>query len=231
MKATPANEETARVSGGHPKIRTLALAGIVGPTLFTIGILVQPLYRSDTYDAISQLVSDLTAGPYGWVQQVNFIVFGLLVIAFAAGLHLELRPTRAGIAGPALLGFNGIGLLIGGLFPLRVDATGLVYDPLGVHTANGTIFFLSLGLAPAVMSLRLRGDPRWRHLATYTLVTGIALLITVVAIVALVRPTDAPLHNWFGLAQRLVLAIWLPYIVVLALRLRRVRDCVATGSG
>ena len=42
----------------------------------------------------------LAAGRYRWVQQVNFIVFGLLMIAFAVELQLGVRPTRAGVAGP-----------------------------------------------------------------------------------------------------------------------------------
>jgi hypothetical protein len=98
----------------------------------------------------------------------------------------------------------------------------LVYDPTGVHSANGKIFFLSIGIALVVVSLRLRGDPSWRGLATYTLVTGIALLVLFVAVGALAVPADAPLHDWLGLVQRLVLAVWLPCIVVLALRSRRV---------
>jgi hypothetical membrane protein len=132
------------------------------------------------------------------------------------------RATRARGVGLAILGCNGMGLVLAGIFPLRQDATGLVYDPTGVHSANGKIFFLSIGIALVVVSLRLRGDPSWRGLATYTLVTGIALLVLFVAVGALAVPADAPLHDWLGLVQRLVLAVWLPCIVVLALRLRRV---------
>lgn len=105
---------------------------------------------------------------------------------------------------------------------MREDTAGQVYDPIGVHTVNGTVFFLSIGMVLAVVSRRLRADPRWRSLATYTLVTGIALLVLFVVVVALARPADAPLHDWLGLVQRLVLAVWFACIIVLALRLRRV---------
>jgi hypothetical protein len=156
------------------------------------------------------------------VQQVNFIVFGLLMIAFAAGLQRGVRPTRASVLGPAIVGFNGFGLVLAGIFPLRMDTAGRIYDPIGVHTVNGAIFFLGIGIVLAVMSFRLRADPRWRGLATYTLATGIALLVLFVGVVALVRPVGAPLHDWFGLVQRLVLAVWFVCIVVLALRLSSV---------
>jgi hypothetical membrane protein len=186
------------------------------------------LLRRGQYDPIAEQVSDLTAGPYGWAQQANFIVFGLLLLTFAAGLRRGVRPTRAGMAGPAILACNGVGLVLAGSFPLREDAAGRVYDPTGVHSINGRIFFLSTGIALVVVSLRLRGDPSWRGLAPYTLGTGIALLVLFVVVGALAVPADAPLHAWLGLVQRLVLAVWLPCIVVLALRLRRVST--QTGS-
>jgi cell division protein FtsW (lipid II flippase) len=117
--------------------------------------------------------------------------------------------------------------VLAGIFPLHQDAAGRVYDPLGVHSANGRIFFLGIGVALVVVALRLKGDPMWRNLAPYTLATGIALLVLFAAVGALAVPADAPLHNWLGLVQRLVLAVWLPCIVVLALRLRR----GAAGTG
>jgi hypothetical membrane protein len=230
MKTTHA-KEVAVVSNAPPKTQTLAVAGIVGPALFTAGVLAQQLYRRDSYDPILQTVSDLTAGPYGWVQQVNFVVFGLLVIAFAVGLRLGVRPTRAGSIGPEIVGLNGVGLVVAGIFPLRQDADGLIYDPIGVHIVNGAIFFLGIGIVLVAVSPRLRSDPRWRGLATYTLVTGIALLAAWVVLVALARPVGAPLHDWFGLAQRLALLVWLTCIVVLALRLRRVAGATRRRRG
>ena len=84
-------------------------AGIVGPILFTVGFLAQDLLRGG-YDPIMQRISDLEAGPVGWVQQVNFVVFGLLMIAFAVGLHRTVRPRRAGLIGPAIIAWSGLGL-------------------------------------------------------------------------------------------------------------------------
>jgi hypothetical membrane protein len=222
MKAPRTDKEAARVLNLPATTRTLAAAGIVGPVMFTVGILVQQFYRRGDYDPVAQLVSDLTAGRYGWVQQVNFIVFGLLMVAFAVGLHQGVHPSRARAVSPAILGFNAAGLVLAGIFPLRADATGRVYDPIGVHTVNGAIFFASIGIVLAVVSLRLRADPRWRGLATYTLVTGIALLVLFAVVVALARPAGTPLHDRLGLLQRLVLTVWLACIVVVALRLRRV---------
>jgi hypothetical membrane protein len=195
---------------------TLAAAGIAGPIIFTAGYLVQGWFRRGEYNATTEFISDLEAGPGGWVQQLNFILFGLLMIAFAFGMLRGLRPA---VAGPALLAWNGVELIVGGVFPLREDAAGVTYDPLGVHTVNGAIFFLSIGIGLVVLSRQLAGDPRWRGASGFVLGTGIALLAMFVALVALARPPDAVLHPWLGLVQRTVLAIWSVCIVVLALRL------------
>jgi hypothetical membrane protein len=82
-------------------IAVLAVAGIVGPLLFTVTFVVQGLFRLDEYSPIAELVSALEAGPGGWVQQVNFVVFGLLTVVFSVGLHVGLRPTRWGVIGPS----------------------------------------------------------------------------------------------------------------------------------
>jgi hypothetical membrane protein len=206
----------------HPMAGVLGAAGIIGPILFTVGFIVQELFRRGEYSPLAEPVSALEAGPNGWVQQVNFVVFGLLTIAYAVRLHRGVRPTRSGVVGSAIMVWTGIGLVLAAVFPLREDAAGLTYDPTGLHVVNGMIFFLSVGVGLVVMSRRLAGDARWRDLATYTLATGITLLILFVASGVLVGPDDAPLHRWGGLAQRLVLLVWFPCTIVLALRLLRV---------
>jgi hypothetical membrane protein len=206
----------------RPIAVVLALAGILGPILFTAVFVIQELFRRDEYSPMAEPVSALEAGPGGWVQQVNFVGFGLLTIAFAVGLHRGMRPTRAGVVGPAILVWTGVGLVLAAVFALREDAAGITSDPTGLHFVNGAVFFLSIGVGLAVTSRRMAGDPRWRSLATYALATGIALLVMFVAFGVLVGPDDAPLHPWAGLAQRVVLAVWFSCTIVLALRLLRV---------
>ncbi len=124
-------------------LSVLAEASIFAPIVFTVGFVVQGFLRTDLrsgYNPIAQQISDLTAGPSGWVQQVNFVVFGLLMIAFAVGLHRGVRKTWPWMVGPALVAWNGVELMVAGVFPLREDAAGHIYDPLGVHMVNGTIF-------------------------------------------------------------------------------------------
>jgi hypothetical membrane protein len=218
---SPTNHPAVPATRRPATIRLLATAGLVGPTLFAVLVLAQQTARRDTYDPTAQLVSDLTAGPYGWIQQVTFILFGVLLITFAVGLQIDVRPDRPTRIAPAIVAFNGAGLVVAGIFPLQARPHGQVHDPLGVHTANGVVFFLTIGVVLCGLSVPLRGDPRWRGIAPYTLTTGLALLLLFAAVVTLVRPPDAPLHHWLGAIQRIVVIIWLSGVVVLALRLRR----------
>ena len=198
-----------------------AVAGMVGPILFTLGFVVQGLFRRGEYDPIAETVSALEAGPNGWIQQLNFLVFATLMMIFGAGLGAGLRTGRRSI-GSAVVGFWGVGLLGAGLFPLREDFAGQTYDPTGVHQPIGAVFFLSTWVGLAVLSWCLRPDPRWRGLARYTLLTSGALAVLFLVMAALGISSSAPLHPWAGLIQRLVLAVWFPCLVALAARLLQV---------
>ena len=204
-------------------IRPAGWAGVVGPVLFTAAFLAQEAFRRDEYDPVSEPVSALEAGPNGWIQQANFVVFGLLTILCAIGLHRGLQPTKRGIAGPALLFLSGIALVCAGVvFPLREDAAGATYDP-GGHIVGGFVFFNSSAIALIVLSRRMAHDQRWRDLSTYTLIAGAVALASAVVMGTLVIPDDAPLHDWAGVVQRaVILLVLFPCRVILSARLLKI---------
>jgi len=205
-------------------IRPAAWAGIIGPILFTAGFLVQEAFRRDEYSPMAEQVSALEAGPNGWIQQVNFVVFGVLSIIFAFGLHRALRETRLGLFGPLLIGISGVGNILAAVFPLKEDAAGETYDP-GGHMVAGILFFLTSAVGLLVLSRRMRQDDRWRGLAAYVAVAGALALVGFVLMGTLVIPDDAPLHDWAGLGQRvIVLAILFPARIMLAVRMLSVAD-------
>lgn len=238
-----------RTGGDDPTLRWLARAGIVGPVLFTATFLAQQWARRDTYDWVAEPVSNLEAGPHGWVQQANFVVFGVLMAAFAVGMARAMAPGRAsgvapgrapgtaqGVAGgrpggvggwlprvgPALLGLSSAGLFLAAVFPLEQDGHGVVYDP-GLHFVAGVTFFLSSGLALLALSRGLAGDARFGRLPRYALVAGLLAFAGFVVMGAFVIPDGAPLHPYAGVAQRVVIVtVTFPCLVVLAARLHRV---------
>ena len=195
-------------------ITALAAAGIAGPIIFTVSLL-----RQD-HSFVAHPISALAAGSSGWVQNVNFLLFGLLMIAYGVGLHLGVRPSRAGVVGVVFLVLSGVGLMWGGLFP-ATDGMGAFDEDRVLHIPGFIMTFLGGGIGLIVMSRRMARDSRWRSLATYALVTGIAMLVLILVGGGLVRPPGAALHAWFGLFQWVLLAVWLPCTVFLALRLLR----------
>ena len=211
------------------RLRAAAWAGLVGPALFTAAFLVQEAFRRDEYSPMAEPVSALEAGPHGWVQQVSFVVFGVLTMAFAWGLHRGMAPTKGGFAGPAALFVTGIGLFVAAAVPIREDAAGVSITPTG-HLVGGTLFFLVSPVALILLSRRMRRDPVWRDLSTYTLVAGLAMVAAAAVMMTLVVPDDAPLHDKAGLAQRLIiLALLFPCRMVMAGRLLRVARGRVTG--
>jgi hypothetical protein len=73
----------------------------------------------DGFDIRRHALSLLTNGNLGWIQILNFVLTGLLVIAGAFGMRRALRWGRGRTWGPLLLGVHGLGLIGAekGLFP------------------------------------------------------------------------------------------------------------------
>jgi hypothetical protein len=191
---------------------------MMGPLIFTVGFIVQGVLRPE-YDPISETISALEAGPYGWVQQLNFFVFSVSTMIFAAGLGAALRERRQ--IAVLIVAWWGFGLLMAGLFPLRDNVDGQTYDPTGLHQPNGALFFLSTWIGLAVLSWCLHANSDWRGLTRYTVTSSVALALFFVVLAVFAIPAAGPLHPWAGLLQRVHLAVWLPCIVVLATRLWR----------
>ncbi len=169
-------------------IRAAAILGIAGPVLFLsvlaaltvvqynfmLGIGWRPLG-----DPAGAWPSGLALGPYGWVQILNFVVSGLLLATFAAGLHFGVTDGRGSRVGPGLLFVAGMAMALMGFEtdPIRRTTPrtlhGWIHDLAFVH------FALALLSALFFLWQRLRKDPRWRNHSRYTLATSIlaALLL------------------------------------------------------
>jgi hypothetical membrane protein len=106
----------------------------------------------------------------------------------------------------------------GGVFP-ATTTTGAFDGECLLHIPGFVMTFLGGGIGLIAMSRRMARDPRWQGLATYALLSGVAMLVLIAVGGGLVRPPGAPVHTWFGLFQWVLLAVWLPCTVVLALDL------------
>jgi hypothetical protein len=161
----------------------LLICGAVGAFLFTATYLVEGFTRPG-YDAWQQPISALSLGPGGWVQQVNFVVFGVLMVLSAVGWYRFLTPGREAIWFPLLQSISGLCLIGAGLFsmdPFPGYPPGAALAPSTVHGTLHSVlaFAIILTLAQGCFTLaacfvRL---PHWRGWAVYSVITGVLILI------------------------------------------------------
>lgn len=198
---------------------------MAGPILFTAVVILQGLLQPD-YSHVKDPISALTAWPYGWLQILNFSVSGALMTAFLVGLNHGVQPSPRGAVGFALLVLGSIGIVLAGVFPWRLENGVPTETPQ--HVVAAVTVFGSTPLGLILFSRRMKRDPRWEDLASYTLITGIvmALLFPVMGLLAI--PDNGPLHAWAGLLQRVICAVWFTCIVVLATRLRTIASLAQT---
>jgi hypothetical membrane protein len=167
-------------------MKKLLYAGVIGPLLFIVVFLVEGLTRPG-YSAWRHYVSQLATGDGGWVQVVNFLVCGTLMVAFAIGLYFALRGRRGSIGGSMLLGLFGAALLVAGIF-VTDPALGYPVGAAPVHTAHGMIHGLAglaaFSLLPAsafVMAWHFASKPGSRRWVVYSAGIGILLVACFIA--------------------------------------------------
>ena len=165
----------------------LLAAGTAGGLLFTGAYLAEGVTRAG-YRPLALPISALSLGPDGWVQQLNFIVFGLLVCVSAAGWRALLAPGRGAVAFPVLHAVAGLGLVMDGLFDQ--DSSG-GYPPgarAGMPTVHGqvhTLFAMVTITALAggcfVLARRFAAEPAWRGWSVLEAAAGIATIVFIAA--------------------------------------------------
>ena len=205
----------------------LAVAGIIGP-LVLVALDLTAAFAMPQYNIIRDTISSLALTSMGWIQTIGFLVIGLMIEIFTAGLFLNIKRRRGFDFGIFLMVLFGFGMLLIGAF--RTDPVG------GPATVNGRIHLVGaygvLGLFPVSIGLMLssiRNDPEWRGIFRYSAVTG------AIAFCLAVGHLFLPHLSWFGLYERLTVANAIAWVEVsavwlLLLSLRRQREVETTAS-
>ncbi|MEE9202181.1 MAG: DUF998 domain-containing protein, partial [Dehalococcoidia bacterium] len=143
-------------------LKLLALCGIAAPIIFAVLVVVGG-FIYEGYSHATQAISELggVEAQYPIIQNVNFFVLGILVVAFAVGLHRGIGGGRGSRLGPVLVGVFGVVAGIGNAF-LPCDA-GCDFQSLTgtMHNLTGLGGFVALIAGIFLISRRLKGDPRW----------------------------------------------------------------------
>ncbi len=203
----------------------LLAAGIVGPILFVVVYTLEGATRPG-YDAWHQAVSSLSLSGWGWMQILNFVICGALVIGFALGLGRVLAPGARGATwGPRLIGIVGLGLVCAGVFvtdPAQGYPPGTPDGPGATATLHGTLhfalgatgFFGLLPVACFVMARYFSGRIGWRGWSSYSIATGILMYASFAGFI--VASMD---RGPAGLFERIAISIGMLWLMLLAARL------------
>lgn len=180
---------THHASAIDARARTLLRCGIAAGPLYLVVGLGQAAAR-EGFDVSRHALSLLSNGDLGWIQILNFLVTGVLVIAGALGVRRALSGTRGGTWAPILLAVYGIGLIGAGVFVAdpgfgfppgtATEGTGMSRSGL-LHFVFGGIGFYGLIGACFVFAWRFRkqAESGW---SLYSALTGAAFLVSFGAI-------------------------------------------------
>ena len=129
--------------------RQLAVwAGMIAPILF-VGVFTIEGWLRPGYNAFSMYISALALGPRGWIQIVNFIVLGLLMLIFAWGVAAEFPTGKAARGGLLILEILGVLFIMSGIFVM--DPMDTPADQMSVqctiHGLAGGIVFVIMPIA------------------------------------------------------------------------------------
>jgi hypothetical protein len=172
------------------------------------------------YSWTSMFVSELSLGPRGWVQILNFVLTGALVLAFGRGLAAHFSTGAASRAGPVLVQGIGVSLMVSG--PFTTDPSSM-FDQTSTHgVVHGIFGALVFTFAPVtcfVFYRRFRSDPAWHPLAGWTLAAGVVLALGI-GLLKVSQQPGSGLFEWKGLVQRVILVVFMAWIFAVASRLR-----------
>jgi hypothetical membrane protein len=208
--------------------RLLLLCGAIGPLLFVVVFLIEGATRPD-YNPWHTTISTLSWGDQGWIQIVNFCLFGLLMLCFAIAVRRVLRTGPGSRWGPILFFIVGLGLITAGPFvtdpilgyPPTLPSNGPPSLHGTIHNIASLLVFIALPAACFVMGRRFARDPAWRGWAWYSIATGILVLVFVAwffAAVAVATHTTNGGSSLAGLLERFFSIVGCCWISLTALR-------------
>jgi hypothetical protein len=203
------------MAGAPDRSNRLAITGLLAPLVFFLAALAASALHPG-YDHLKNFVSELgaTGAPAAGIMNFGgFLVYGLLMTAFAWAVHRGIRADPGGWLGPAVLALYGLAYV--GLALAPCDAGCQAAAPSlhhRLHLLLGELILLTAVLSPFILYARMFKDPVWQSLATPTLVLPGSAWVVLQA---------SGLGVAGAIRQRLWLLLLFIWIELVALRLLR----------
>jgi hypothetical membrane protein len=158
--------------------RLYALCGVIAPIFFVLMVVIEGFVVTG-YSHMTQQVSDLGAytlyGSYALLQNLNFCVFGTLVVAFAIGLRQQLPASKVMTTSLALCGAL---FFLMGFFPDQPTPWPAVAHNL-LAQLSGLSIFVSMFFAWRRLSHRAAGEENtWIRYGAFSLASLVLTIIS-----------------------------------------------------
>ena len=198
------------------KYKLLALCGIFAPLLYAFTVILGGVLTPD-YSHVANAISELieSGATYKTLLDPLFDLYNILIVLFAVGLYYARNAQRSFAAGTVALAATGVaGLLMTLFFPQ--DPRGTPATLAGqMHIALAAVEALLTIVLVFLMGVAFRSDEKWFRYSTYSLVTGVLIIITGVA-AALATAQGSGI---LGLLERCTIGLFLLWVFVVAARL------------
>lgn len=202
---------------------------MAAPAVFTVLVIIAGAYYPG-YSHVTQAISELggVAARNPLIQNVNFFVSGILIVAFAVGLYRHLGRAGHSVFGVVLVGAFGLVISVHAFLPC--DAGCAFVSPVGsAHNVSGLAGFLSVTAGVFLVSRVFAVDRNWRSYRAYSMMTAIAGFASLVLWIALAKAARMQVMN--GSLQRVFASIIFVWIEVIAVRLFALsRDSAALNN-
>ena len=129
--------------------RQLLSCGVIAGPLFML-LYVGQAFTRPGFDITRHPASILSNGDLGWIQVLNFLASGALVVAGARGMRQALRGGPGGTWGPLLLALTGLGLVAAAFFkadPMDGFPPGTPAGAPGSISTMGLLHFVAAAAA------------------------------------------------------------------------------------
>jgi hypothetical protein len=193
---------------GRLSTRTLATLALAGIGTYVAGVIALQIIQRGRYHPLSQAVSELALGRDGWLMAIGFCAAGAGMLCFA----LLIRRILPSTAAPIMLAISALFTFVSAVFHADGDTKTTLHGQ--IHQTAGILSFSLVIAAMFVCSRHFRRDPAWRRLARPTAVWAICAICTFFLVPALGSA-------YFGLAQRIFLAVCLAWPITVAVYVRR----------
>jgi hypothetical protein len=191
-----------------------ALAAAAGVAVFALIVVALHLVQQGHYHPLSQTISELALGRAGWLMAVAFCSIGIGTLLLA--LIIRGGPTKPRVA-PALLAAAGL-LSFVSAFVDADPSSGATTTHGEIHKLAGILTFVLIIVTMFLLARAFRRDPFWQRLATPTRAWALA------ALASSFLPSVSG-DAYFGLAQRVMVAVSLSWMLITTLYAYRSDRC------